>query len=103
MITEQIFDKFLTWLQPLKSEHGKGVSHKSSVERCLVNHWARTRLFETGSFGGSSKDHHRQPSEYKRIIMTKANTKMLVVVEELTACGLFIWSMAQETRINLKS
>jgi hypothetical protein len=61
---EQGFDRFLTKLQPTISEHAKSVSHRSSVTRCFENNWARTKLFETGSFGNGTGVRHFSDTDY---------------------------------------
>lgn len=42
----------------------KSVSHKGSVSRCLGNNWARTKLFETGSFGNGTGVRHFSDTDY---------------------------------------
>lgn len=66
------FDRFLAQLQPTASEHLKSVSHRSSVTRCLENNWARTRLFETGSFGNSTGVRHFSDTDYFAICPAEA-------------------------------
>ncbi len=60
----QGFDQLLIKLQPTNNEHLKSVSHKSSVSRCLVNNWAKTNLFETGSFGNGTGVRHYSDTDY---------------------------------------
>jgi len=60
----QGFDQLLIKLQPTNNEHLKSVSHKSSVSRCLVNNWAKTKLFETGSFGNGTGVRHYSDTDY---------------------------------------
>jgi hypothetical protein len=61
---EEGFSKFLEKLQPLRTEHERSVSHKSSVSKCLENNWARTNLFETGSFGNGTGVRHHSDTDY---------------------------------------
>jgi hypothetical protein len=61
---EEGFNKFLEKLLPAKNEHLKSVSHKSSVSQCLENNWARTNLFETGSFGNGTGVRHFSDTDY---------------------------------------
>lgn len=61
---EEGFIKFLTKLQPLKNEHERSVSHRGSVSKCLENNWARTQLFETGSFGNGTGVRGHSDTDY---------------------------------------
>ncbi|MCC8423562.1 nucleotidyltransferase [Mucilaginibacter sp. UR6-11] len=60
----QGFEQFLVKLQPTNSEYLKSVAHKSSVSRCLINNWAPTSLFETGSFGNGTGVRHFSDADY---------------------------------------
>jgi len=61
---EQGFDTFISWLEPLTSEHQKAISHKASVQRCLENKHNCTRMFETGSFGAGTGVRHKSDTDY---------------------------------------
>lgn len=61
---EEGFEKFLEKLLPVKSEHQKSISHKSSVSKCLTNYWARTTLIETGSFGNGTGVRQYSDTDY---------------------------------------
>jgi hypothetical protein len=61
---EEGFNKFISNLQPLISEHQKAASHKNSVFRCMTNNWNCTRLFETGSFGNGTGVRHYSDTDY---------------------------------------
>jgi hypothetical protein len=60
----QGFEKFLDTLQPSRNEHLKSISHKGSILKCLENHWSRTSLFETGSFGNGTGVRHFSDTDY---------------------------------------
>lgn len=61
---EQGFDTFISWLQPLTSEHNKASSHKDSVKSCMENNFKCTSLFETGSFGNGTGVRHHSDTDY---------------------------------------
>jgi hypothetical protein len=65
------FDTFLTRLCPLPGEHAKATSHKSSVERCLMNKFECSSFFETGSFGNSTGVRHRSDTDYFAVIPSR--------------------------------
>jgi hypothetical protein len=60
----QGFEKFLDALQPSRNEYLKSISHKGSILKCLENNWARTSLFETGSFGNGTGVRHFSDTDY---------------------------------------
>ncbi len=68
----QGFEKFLIKLQPTQNEHLKSISHRSSVSRCLENNWAKTQLFETGSFGNGTGVRHYSDTDYFAICPEEA-------------------------------
>lgn len=58
------FEKFISWLKPLQSEHDKGTSHKESVKSCMENNFGCTSFFETGSFGNGTGVRHYSDTDY---------------------------------------
>lgn len=60
----QGFETFLSWLEPLSSEHSKATSHKNSVESCMVNNFDCYNFFETGSFGNGTGVRHHSDTDY---------------------------------------
>lgn len=65
------FSTFLSWLQPLKSEHDKAASHKGSVQSSLENGYECSRFFETGSFGNGTGVRHHSDTDYFAVIPAK--------------------------------
>lgn len=61
---EQGFDTFISWLQPLTSEHKKASSHKDSVKSSMENNFKCSSLFETGSFGNGTGVRHHSDTDY---------------------------------------
>jgi hypothetical protein len=61
---DQGFDTFISWLQPLNSEHDKARSHKNSVDSCMTNNFKCSSLFETGSFGNGTGVRHHSDTDY---------------------------------------
>ncbi|MBS7565324.1 hypothetical protein KHS38_13000 [Mucilaginibacter sp. Bleaf8] len=68
----QAFQLFLSTLHPTSGEHLKGISHRGSVTKCLENNWARTKLFETGSFGNGTGVRHFSDTDYFAICPEEA-------------------------------
>lgn len=58
------FKTFISWLQPLQTEHDKGASHKGSVKSCMETNFGCTSIFETGSFGNGTGVRHYSDTDY---------------------------------------
>jgi tRNA nucleotidyltransferase (CCA-adding enzyme) len=62
------FKAFLEKLQPLKTEHDKVKSHKSSVKKNLKNNFDCSSFFETGSFGSKTGVRHYADTDYFAVL-----------------------------------
>lgn len=61
---EEGFQAFQSRLVPLISEHNKAISHKTSVESCLVKNFECYQFTETGSFGNGTGIRHYSDTDY---------------------------------------
>jgi hypothetical protein len=68
---EQVFETFISWLEPVASEHEKAISHKGSVKSCLERHFDCYSFFETGSFGNGTGIRHHSDTDYFAVIPSK--------------------------------
>lgn len=58
------FETFISWLEPLQSEHNVGTSHRESVKSCMDTNFKCYSLFETGSFGNGTGVRHYSDTDY---------------------------------------
>ncbi|MGA6119580.1 hypothetical protein [Sphingobacterium anhuiense] len=61
---QEAFVIFISWLQPLNSEHNKAISHKQSVKNCMEKNFDCSQLLETGSFGNGTGVRHFSDTDY---------------------------------------